>query len=467
MRGYWNNRFLKENEIWGKIHSNSAELCLEYFSRFKIKNILIPGVGYGRNAQFFEKKGFIVEGIEISDQAIKIARNNSLTFPIYEGSVLEMPFNDKKYEGIYCFNVLHLFRQEDRKEFIDKCYNQLNPGGIIFFTVFSENEQSYGKGKKIEENTYETKPNRPVHYFTDEDLRNHFNKFLILDSGIMEDPENHGEEGPHTHIIRYIIAQKRVYHEFNGEKYKIASKHQKEWGTKIISNLKLKDNEAVLDLGCGDGALTKQIACLVPKGKVLGIDSSEGMISTAKDLEGGNLSFQKMDINLISFRGRFDLIFSNATLHWIKDHKKLLENCYNALKPGGSIRFNFAGQGNCSNFYKVIQDIISNERYKGYFESFEWPWYMPSIEEYKILLCETNFKEIEIWEENSDRYFENQDEMIRWIDQPSIVPFLRLVDTDDKDRFRKEVIEKMICSTKQKDGRCFETFRRINVYAVK
>lgn len=106
MKDYWNNRFLNENEIWGQTHSKSAELCLEYFSKFKIKNILIPGVGYGRNAQFFEKKGFSVEGVEISDQAIKMARDNGLTFPIYEGSALEMPFNNKKYDG---YTVLMYF----------------------------------------------------------------------------------------------------------------------------------------------------------------------------------------------------------------------------------------------------------------------------------------------------------------------------------------------------------------------
>lgn len=467
MKDYWNSRFQKESEIWGQNHSKTAELCLEYFSRFGIKNILILGVGYGRNAHFFEKNGLSVEGIEISDQAIKIARNNGLTFPIYEGNVLDMPFNDKKYGGIYCFNVLHLFTKEDRINFIDKCDKQLNPGGIIFFTAFSENESSYGRGKKVEENTFESKPGRPVHYFTDEDLRSHFSRFSVLGSGIMEDPEDHGEEGPHIHIIRYIIAQKRAYHEFDGEKYKQASKHQKEWGTKIISDLKLEGNETVLDLGCGDGVLTKQIANLLPKGKVLGIDSSEGMISAAKELEGKNLSFQKMDIDLIAFKEQFDLIFSNATLHWVKDHKKLLKNCYSALKPGGIIRFNFAGEGNCSNFYGVMQKTISNELYKKYFESFEWPWYMPSIEAYKILASETDFKEIEIWEENSDRYFIDQDEMIKWIDQPSIVPFLKLVDVKDKENFRNEVIEQMIDSTKQTDGRCFETFRRINVHAVK
>ena len=71
------------------------------------------------------------------------------------------------------------------------------------------------------------------------------------------------------------------------------------------------------------------------------------------------------------------------------------------------------------------------------------------------------------FEENKDRYFSNADEMIRWIDQPSIVPFIERVPDEKKESFRKEVIQLMVEKTEQKDGRCFETFRRINVTAVK
>ena len=71
-------------------------------------------------------------------------------------------------------------------------------------------------------------------------------------------------------------------YEFDGEKYKQASKHQKEWGNNLISQLHLCGNEVVLDLGCGDGVLSEQIAQLVPQGKVIGIDASYGMLQTAK-----------------------------------------------------------------------------------------------------------------------------------------------------------------------------------------
>jgi len=71
-------------------------------------------------------------------------------------------------------------------------------------------------------------------------------------------------------------------HEFDGKKYEKASAHQREWGTRLISELDLQGTERILDLGCGDGALSAQIADLVPDGEVVGIDASHGMIEAAR-----------------------------------------------------------------------------------------------------------------------------------------------------------------------------------------
>ena len=80
--------------------------------------------------------------------------------------------------------------------------------GFAFFTVFSEEEPSFGKGKELELNTFESKPGRPTHYFTEEDLNEQFKDYNILEAGIIEEQENHGEKGPHIHKLRYIFAQK-------------------------------------------------------------------------------------------------------------------------------------------------------------------------------------------------------------------------------------------------------------------
>ena len=125
---------------------------------------------------------------------------------VYNASVLDMSFLSEKYDGIYGFNVLHLFREEDRKLFIKQCIDRAMNSSLMFFTVFSEKEESYGKGREVERNTYESKPGRPVHYFTVDDLREHFGNLEIIETGIAEDLEDHGE-GQHTHVLRYICAK--------------------------------------------------------------------------------------------------------------------------------------------------------------------------------------------------------------------------------------------------------------------
>lgn len=266
-------------------------------------------------------------------------------------------------------------------------------------------------------------------------------------------------------VCKEVIVMKP--YEFNGEKYKAASKHQKEWGNQLIAQLKLKGNETILDLGCGDGVLTEHLAALAERGSVLGIDASAGMIQAAKELRKDNLEFRQMDMNELNFTNRFDIIYSNAALHWIKNHERLLGASRAALKPGGRIFWNFAGEGTCSNFFEVIRKKMREDKYTDYFRDFEWPWFMPSKAEYQMLISQAAFSEAEAAEEYADRYFLDADEMIRWLDQPTIVPFLTCVPDVLKEQFRSEVIKDMLEKTLQPDGTCFETFRRIRVKAVK
>ena len=79
--------------------------------------------------------------------------------------------------------------------------------GLAFFTVFSEEEPSFGQGRWVESNTYESRPDRPTHYFTEGNLREHFRDFEVIETGITHEPEDHGEQ-PHTHILRYIFVRK-------------------------------------------------------------------------------------------------------------------------------------------------------------------------------------------------------------------------------------------------------------------
>ncbi len=208
LNSYWEKRFEDENKIWGDSPSQTIYRAIDFFKKYEVKKILVPGAGYGRHTNFLSSQGYEVCGVEISKKACAIAKENDLKTKMMLGSCLDIDFGRESFDAIYCFNLLHLFREKEREFFINKCYQELKIGGICFFVVFSDKEESYGKGTEVEKYTFESKPGRPVHYFSSEDIRSHFHKFEIIEENIINDPENHGDAGEHTHCLRYIVCNK-------------------------------------------------------------------------------------------------------------------------------------------------------------------------------------------------------------------------------------------------------------------
>jgi SAM-dependent methyltransferase len=209
MKDFWNKRFRDEGIIWSDNPSRSALSAIEKFKPYPVRDILILGIGYGRNARPFINSGYSVSGVEIADEAIKILNKSDLISKIdkiYLGSLLEMPFDNKLYDAIFSFNVLHLFCEADRITIIEKCKKILNSNGLVYSTAMSEFDLDFGKGAEIEKNTFDKK-GKPVHFFTDSDIREHFIDFEIIDTGLIDEPEEHGDSGKHVHKCRYIFAK--------------------------------------------------------------------------------------------------------------------------------------------------------------------------------------------------------------------------------------------------------------------
>ena len=125
-------------------------------------------------------------------------------------------------------------------------------------------------------------------------------------------------------------------HKWNPEAYERSSSEHKRWAEEAISKIRIKGNERVLDIGCGDGKITAHIASLVPQGSVVGIDNSVEMISFAQSKfpksKWSNLSFEYGDATDLQYKDEFDLVVSFACLHWIWDHKPVLEGIKESLK---------------------------------------------------------------------------------------------------------------------------------------
>ena len=116
--------FKEEKTTWGFEPSDSAILSKDFFLKENAKEILIPGIGYGRNAKIFCKNDFNVTGTEISKSAIDLAESdNGLKIKIHKGSVTEMPFESNTYDGIFYYALIHVLNQNDRGKFLKDCFS--------------------------------------------------------------------------------------------------------------------------------------------------------------------------------------------------------------------------------------------------------------------------------------------------------------------------------------------------------
>ncbi len=95
MQDYWDGRFKKEGRIWGDSPSSTAAYAIGLFSKDRVKTILVPGSGYGRNAKAFSDAGFAVTGIEVSGEAVDLAKEYAPKIRYHKGSVLDMPFDEE------------------------------------------------------------------------------------------------------------------------------------------------------------------------------------------------------------------------------------------------------------------------------------------------------------------------------------------------------------------------------------
>jgi SAM-dependent methyltransferase len=204
---FWDQRFSAEGKIWGEVPSRTVRRAIELFRSSSAHSVLVLGCGYGRNAEVFAREGFAVIGLDQSSEALAIARQAAPEVRWVEGSALDSEAVEGSFDAVYAFNLLHLFLAAGRRQLIDNCRQWLLPGGILYAAAFSEMDFSYGRGEQVEPNTFESRPGRPAHYFNESDLREHFAAFEILETGLVEDPEDHPPDGPHVHQLLYVAAR--------------------------------------------------------------------------------------------------------------------------------------------------------------------------------------------------------------------------------------------------------------------
>lgn len=174
---FWESSFIEKQEMWGFEPSKSTVLTKDFFIQKSVKNILIPGIGYGRNAQIFRDNGIIVTGIEISKTAIEMARKHYGTdLTIYHGSVTDMPFDNCQYDGVFCYALIHLLDSSEREKLINDCYNQLTDNGYMVFVAISKAAYTYGKGRFVSKDRYEIFDGVKMYFYDKESIHAEFDR---------------------------------------------------------------------------------------------------------------------------------------------------------------------------------------------------------------------------------------------------------------------------------------------------
>jgi SAM-dependent methyltransferase len=162
---------------------------------------------------------------------------------------------------------------------------------------------------------------------------------------------------------------------WNPEVYARNARFVSDLGMPVVELLVPQPGERILDLGCGDGALTAKLAALGCE--VVGVDSSPAQIAAAQRL---GLDARVVDGRSLDFAGDFDAVFTNAALHWIPQADAVIAGVRRALRPGGRFVGEFGGEGNIR---AVVDALYVALRRRGIDPTPLNPWYYPGVEEYR------------------------------------------------------------------------------------
>jgi trans-aconitate methyltransferase len=243
---------------------------------------------------------------------------------------------------------------------------------------------------------------------------------------------------------------------WNPESYAKNARFVSDLGEPLLQLLDAKTGETILDLGCGDGALTEKITAA--GARVFAVDASLAQLQAAR---ARRLHVAAMDGHQLALQLKFDAVFSNAALHWMKHPEKVVEGVASALMSGGRFVGEFGGQGNVEAIRRALHAGL---RQRGIDPRPIDPWFYPSPQEYGELLARYHFAVEYI--ELIPRPTNLPGDIVSWLGVFA-QPFTNAINEPERAQYLAEVRDKLKPMLQKTDGTWLADYVRLRFKAIK
>lgn len=246
---------------------------------------------------------------------------------------------------------------------------------------------------------------------------------------------------------------------FNARLYDEQNSMRVSAGKKLIELAGVAKHESVLDIGCGTGTLTVELARRAAR--VVGIDPSDEMLMEANDKTAAfrEVSLRRQGAEDMDFNAEFDIVYSSNALQWVHDQSRAVANIFNALVPGGRFLAQLPSRFFSGTLLSCINRSLRELNLDRAGHGPASPWYLPFKDEYESLLTRMGFEALDVKYEEYDMTFESATEAIAWSRAAVLVPYMEDMDKAEGDLFLN-ALERNFEQSRTERGIVFE-FRRV------
>jgi trans-aconitate 2-methyltransferase len=247
--------------------------------------------------------------------------------------------------------------------------------------------------------------------------------------------------------------------DWDAARYHRLSDPQHAWGLRVLERLAPANGEAILDIGCGTGRLTTEIAGRAPTAHVVGSDLSTTMLSQARAHSGSLAEFVQADATRLPFHdGTFDAVFSTAAFHWVPDHDALFPEIHRVLKRGGRLVSQCGGGPNLERLYRRANQLRQSAPYAEHFERWQGPWNFATPAETTARMTVAGFESLQVSLEPSPISFSDSASYEAFVTTVCLRPYLNHL----PDAQRQPFVDTLVAAAAEDDPPLTLDYWRLN-----